>query len=371
MKVKLTLTIVITILTILTACNLKSQSPSIDQFIPEGYELVSTTSGDLNLDKYPDIILILNKLEVEEESSGIRPLLILLGQKDGSYKLFASNENVVMGGQAGGMMGEPLQGVTIEKGSFTVEHTYGSRELTNTEVTFKYSAEDNDWFLYEYSESMVDRLEPEDATSNIMTTKDFGNIPFDKYEGSWSLYGIKQQMIAEEAEAEIEEMDAVIVWIEAEPQSKGDKTWKGGNITATLNGGTLTISGTGTLEPNIGCEYAYPWWEEPYAGYNKVIINEGITEIEGGLAGPKLTSIIFPSSLKKIGAYAFDSPPLVSITIGANVELGGWDSWGYDPSESVGEYIYAISDAFDDAYNYNYDKQAGTYILKNDEWTKQ
>jgi len=368
---KVTISIVILILVALTACNPKSSPQTIDQFIPEGYEILKSATGDLNLDKYPDMILILNKLEVEDESGGIRDLMILLGQKDNSYKLAASNENVVMGAQAGGMMGEPLQGVTIEKGSFSVEHTYGSRELMNTVVTFKYSAEDKNWFLHEYSESMVDRLDPDDATSDIMTTNDFGSIPFDKYEGSWSLYGIKQQMNPEEANPDIIETDAVYVWTEAEPQDKGEKTWTSGNITATLNSGTLTISGSGTLDPNIGCEYAYPWWEEPYAGYNKVIINEGITEIEGGLAGPKLTSIIFPNSVKKIGAYAFDSPPLISITIGADVELGGWDSWGYDPSESVGEYIYAFSDAFDYAYNYNFDKQPGTYILKDDVWVKQ
>jgi len=195
MKVKsfLTLTIVFMIFASLTA--------SVEQFIPKGYKFLKSETGDLNLDKYPDMILILNKLEVEEESSGIRSLMILLGQQDKSYKLVASNENVLMGGLAGGGMGDPLQGVTIEKGSFSVEHTYGSRELTNTVVTFKYSAEDNNWFLHETIERMTDRHDPDSNNTEIMTTKDFGKIAFDKYEGFWSLYGIKQQMSGEQTES--------------------------------------------------------------------------------------------------------------------------------------------------------------------------
>jgi len=365
MKVKLTLTIFITILATLTACNLKSQPPSIDQFITEGYEFLRSETGDLNLDKYPDMILILNKLEVEEESSGVRSLNILIGQKNNSYKLVASNENVVMGGQAGGAMGEPLQGVTIEKGSFSVEHTYGSRELTNTVVTFKYSSEDNNWFLHETSERMTDRHDPDNYNTEIMNTKDFGKIPFDKYEGFWSLYGIKQQM-------------------------SGEQTWFLANdIIGALSGGTLTISGAGALigegeysEGEGYFPYVYPWSE--YSGeITNVVIENGITEI-GDLAfqSKQLTSVTIPNSVIKIGdsafaenhlaevtlpnsvtvikVSAFYGNPLTSISIGANVYIGFADDDGQPDA--------AFSEAFVNYYNSG-GKKAGTYTLNNGVWS--
>jgi hypothetical protein len=63
-----------------------------------------------------------------------------------------------------------------------------------------------------------------------------------------------------------------------------------------------------------------------------------------------LTSVIIPNSVTFIGVAAFFHNPLVSITIGANVELET------DPYRSV---PFVFPGNFDEVYNNG--KQAGTY----------
>jgi len=75
----------------------------------------------------------------------------------------------------------------------------------------------------------------------------------------------------------------------------------------------------------------------------------------------QLSSVTIPSSIIAIGGDAFYGNPLTSITIGANVELGGHvrgDAYSPQP---------AFSKAFDSSYNNG--KQAGTYTLNNGVWS--
>jgi len=64
----------------------------------------------------------------------------------------------------------------------------------------------------------------------------------------------------------------------------------------------------------------------------------------------------------QIDGAAFAGNKLTSVTIGANVELGGYDR--------IGDRYDAFDDDFDTFYNNN-GKQAGTYTLNNGVWTKQ
>jgi len=187
--------------------------------------------------------------------------------------------------------------------------------------------------------------------------------------------------------------------VESPPQTQ-EQVWQlGDNISATLSGGTLAISGSGAIAGEEEfTEYGdyfitYPWPNET----TNVIIGNGITEIgEGAFGGLSLTSVTIPNSVTvigmlafadnkltnisfgnnvthisheafarnnltsvtippsviQIGFSAFDGNPLTSITIGANVEL----------DERV-----SFENGFDTAYNNN-SKQAGMYTWKNGEW---
>jgi hypothetical protein len=157
------------------------------QFIPQDYSMLDTASGDLNLDSYPDIILILKKNGEDTTSDVIehpekRPLLILTGQADGLYKLAARNDNAVYCVDCGGIMGDPYTGITIKKGYFSVEHEGGSSWRWTRIITFKYSPADHCWYLYKDGGDSFHTSDPENIKTTVKTTKNFGKVPFNKFD---------------------------------------------------------------------------------------------------------------------------------------------------------------------------------------------
>lgn len=161
---------------------------SLASFVIAGYTAIDTVSGDLNLDQYTDMIVVLKK-NGEDSTSDVsehpekRPLLILLGQADSTYKLAASTNNAVYCIDCGGIMGDPFMDIVIKKGYFSVEHYGGSAWRWERTTTFKYSSTDSTWYLHKDGhKSFHTGDEPEKVETKIKTTKDFGKVPFDKFD---------------------------------------------------------------------------------------------------------------------------------------------------------------------------------------------
>ena len=156
---------------------------AIAGFVPEGYVVLDTSAGNLNLDAYPDMILVLKETGEESKSTDIdkpvkRPLLILTGGADGRYQLAGRNDNTVYCYSCGGMMGDPFTGVTIKNGYFSVEHYGGSSWRWTRIVTFKYSPEVRNWLLHKDGSESFNATDPETVKTKVRTTKDFGTVPF-------------------------------------------------------------------------------------------------------------------------------------------------------------------------------------------------
>lgn len=167
--------------------DIKVLPPALASFVPEGYTALDTTSGDLNLDAYPDMTLVLKKNGEETTSDVVehperRPLLLLLGQPGGTYQLAARNDNAVYCIDCGGMMGDPFMDVAIKKGYFSVEHYGGSGWRWTRTITFKYSPADSTWYLHKDGGDSFHAAEPEKVQTTVRTTKDFGRVPFEKYD---------------------------------------------------------------------------------------------------------------------------------------------------------------------------------------------
>ncbi|MFD2287015.1 hypothetical protein GJU39_10220 [Pedobacter petrophilus] len=159
----------------------------LKKYIPAGFEALNVTKGDLNRDAYSDVILVLKKKGEEKTSDVIdhpekRPLLIFLGQADKSYKLAAKSNNSVYCVDCGGMMGDPFTGITIKNGYFSVEHYGGSAQRWTRIVTFKYAPAEKNWFLYKNGSERFYATEPDKAKTEIQTVKDFGKVPFEKFD---------------------------------------------------------------------------------------------------------------------------------------------------------------------------------------------
>jgi hypothetical protein len=159
----------------------------IKAFIPEGYVPMDVTSGDLNLDSFPDVVLIVKKPN-ESDTSDVndnpekRPLLVILGEGNNKYKLAARNDSVVYCVNCGGVFGDPFSAVSIKRGYFSVEHYGGSNWRWTKIITFKYSKADNNWLLTRIGSDSFHTSNPNKSDIKIKTAKNFGKVLFEKYD---------------------------------------------------------------------------------------------------------------------------------------------------------------------------------------------
>jgi hypothetical protein len=129
---------------------------SAEKYIPNGYIPFDVISGNLNLDKYPDMIIALKSAEEDTAWDNLenykRPLLILLGESDRTYKLFTKNDNVLYSFLDKGIVGDPYEEIKITNGSFSIRQTSGGASFAEEQIlTFKYSPQNNNWYLFKKS----------------------------------------------------------------------------------------------------------------------------------------------------------------------------------------------------------------------------
>lgn len=167
--------------------SLPSSGAGLAAFIPPDYSILDTAGGDLNGDAYPDKLLLLKK-RGEDTSSDVtehpekRPLLILAGQQDATYKLAASSDNAVLCVDCGGVMGDPYMRLVIKGGYFSVELAGGSSWRWTRTVTFKYASGEHNWFLYKDGHSSFHASEPGKVETKLYTAKDFGKVSFEQFD---------------------------------------------------------------------------------------------------------------------------------------------------------------------------------------------
>ena len=175
--------------------NLDKVPDNLNQFIPKDYAVINSSTGDLNLDGLLDQILVLRKITEETTSNyggdgpAKRPMLLLLGQPNQSYKLATRNDNAINCVDCSGAFGDSFQGTVIKKGYFSIENGIAGGQHWQQIITFKYDKKSNNWFLYKdytISHKMTDSSD-ENAEALIKdfdllkTKKDFGTIPFSKF----------------------------------------------------------------------------------------------------------------------------------------------------------------------------------------------
>ena len=154
---------------------------TIKSFIPKGYTLLDSASGDLNKDGIKDLVLILRNNLEETKPDTTRPLLILHGSKTKGYTLVAKNEHVVLCKNCGGVFGDPYERVVVKNNYFSLEHYGGSNWRWTRIITFKYDINTKQYILHKDAGISFHTFDP-DKTTNITTgEKNFDKLPFTKY----------------------------------------------------------------------------------------------------------------------------------------------------------------------------------------------
>jgi len=153
----------------------------LKSFIPQGYTLLDSASGDFNRDGMKDVVLILKNHTETEFSDTTRPLLILHGAKNKGYTLIARNDHVVLCQACGGVFGDPYENVVAKNIFFSVEHYGGSNWRWTRIITFKYDLKTKQYVLHRDAGISYHTSDPDKTTNTITNKKDFGKLPFVKY----------------------------------------------------------------------------------------------------------------------------------------------------------------------------------------------
>ncbi|SNR13874.1 hypothetical protein [Tenacibaculum jejuense] len=147
----------------------------IKEFIPKHVSETSVYKGNLNYDEFEDIVL---RFKIVNESEEREHFHLLLGQKNGMYKLSSKNDFFT----EDNVDGTSFYRVIIKNGYFSIEYTGGGNTSGSYKaITFKYSKEKENWLLHKVVSVLVHRYSDTEPIEDINTQKDFGKITFKDY----------------------------------------------------------------------------------------------------------------------------------------------------------------------------------------------
>ncbi len=130
------------------ALEIPKTGSTIESFVPKGYSIREKKEADFNGDGKTDIVMVIEMSKKDNESlfgDEPRPLIILFKQADGTYRLSAKSEDLVLCTGCGGVAGDPFMGIEIKKNSFSIHHHGGSSTRWSNKHQFRF--QDNDWYL--------------------------------------------------------------------------------------------------------------------------------------------------------------------------------------------------------------------------------
>ncbi len=164
--------------------NVVLEENKVEDFIPDGMEILEEADADLNRDGISDKVIVLKmSTEIEGEwAETERNVLILVGQTNGSWKDKGMNPNLVYCQGCGGVFGDPFSGIYAEEGKFTIDHYGGSADRWSRSISFEYNEGMDNWVLIEDLETGFSAIESDSDTSYTYYNKeDYGTSLFDTY----------------------------------------------------------------------------------------------------------------------------------------------------------------------------------------------
>ncbi|MFM8455149.1 MAG: hypothetical protein ACKOAK_00120 [Ignavibacteria bacterium] len=160
----------------------QDNNQKLNRYIPQGYTLLDSKSGDLNQDGFTDYVIICktpNEMDSEEELQ--RPVLILHGTQNEGLQLIARNDNVALSYYAGGPIGDPYTGMTIKKNFFSIEHMCGGGSRFTRIITFKYIPGADHYVLHKDGGETWSTSNPNKSKSESYNKKQWGKMLFTDY----------------------------------------------------------------------------------------------------------------------------------------------------------------------------------------------
>lgn len=130
---------------------LASHGSRVQDFVPEGYSIISQVKGQLNNDTITDFAIIIESREMvvdlKEKDSSQKPriLVILLGNESGGFqRSVQSNESTLLSNE-GGIFGDPLDKMIIKNRTLWIKYFGGSSDKWS--YAYKWRLQNNRWTL--------------------------------------------------------------------------------------------------------------------------------------------------------------------------------------------------------------------------------
>src|SRR5690349_19588180 len=89
---------------------------SQQNLVPAAYESIGEAVGDLDKDGIDEKAVVYTITNKEKEEGGHPREIIIFKKKDKDWIIWHRSVTAVLGSEDGGMMGDPFEGVKIEKG---------------------------------------------------------------------------------------------------------------------------------------------------------------------------------------------------------------------------------------------------------------
>ncbi|MFN0086895.1 MAG: hypothetical protein ACKVX9_16005 [Blastocatellia bacterium] len=148
------------------AARLPMEAVTAEAFVPAGWMIEGRIEGDLNKDAAPDLALKLVEVlppdaDRENPPERLRALLLLLKTEAGNLRRVALAGKVLLCTRCGGAfygVAESPANVAIENGVIVVRQEYGSRELTQETLRFRYEPASGRFVFIGMDRSVTDRL---------------------------------------------------------------------------------------------------------------------------------------------------------------------------------------------------------------------
>jgi hypothetical protein len=124
--------------TALSKENAATQKSAPDTVVlPATLRKIAQAEGDLNKDGQAELVLVVDDLQSAEDF-GISRRIHIYRLENGQWKRWEEFRGGILSSESGGMMGDPFEGITIERGTIVINHFGGSRYKWRYTHRFRY-----------------------------------------------------------------------------------------------------------------------------------------------------------------------------------------------------------------------------------------
>ncbi|WNR44154.1 hypothetical protein [Paenibacillus roseipurpureus] len=128
-----------------------SGAKELGDLVPAGWQPLvrndrpEKAEGDLNKDGIPDVAMVIEQKGSKQGEAPQRALLIAFGNGEGTYTPSIIAKQAILRADEGGIWGDPLTEIGIDRGSVVVSFYGGSNERWYANYRFRF--QNDDWYL--------------------------------------------------------------------------------------------------------------------------------------------------------------------------------------------------------------------------------